>query len=244
MKTEIFQSTLPRGERHLRREIQRQFIHNFNPRSREGSDTFPHTRDAAVSISIRAPARGATIFSTHFLQVFIISIRAPARGATHLVISLKPEKQFQSALPRGERLGFFPFFYSFLLFQSALPRGERPRKNSMLPPPIRFQSALPRGERPSTKTIMSTIEEFQSALPRGERRAGVAVRYGIRWLFQSALPRGERLGRKILSEDDSIFQSALPRGERHCQSHGCTDIKHFNPRSREGSDGDKRRWIR
>ena len=40
-----FQSTLPRGERHLRREIQRQFIHNFNPRSREGSD---HRRGAAA----------------------------------------------------------------------------------------------------------------------------------------------------------------------------------------------------
>ena len=103
MKTEIFQSTLPRGERHLRREIQRQFIHNFNPRSREGSDAFFHQFDC----------------------ISMISIRAPARGATHSPIQGMLPYLFQSALPRGERLFSVHTFCRYLSFQSALPRGER-----------------------------------------------------------------------------------------------------------------------
>ena len=114
MKTEIFQSTLPRGERHLRREIQRQFIHNFNPRSREGSDKAQHIQETVQDNFNPRSREGSdlgnlvhvlaiTIFSTHFLQVFIISIRAPARGATvNVSIPLSPHL-FQSALPRGER---------------------------------------------------------------------------------------------------------------------------------------------
>ena len=120
-----FQSTLPRGERHLRREIQRQFIHNFNPRSREGSDVIPFILIVFLGISIRAPARGATnVFVYQFckrkfqsalprgerrfsfcisLQISIISIRAPARGATQCDRGKGVSQRFQSALPRGER---------------------------------------------------------------------------------------------------------------------------------------------
>ena len=54
-----------------------------------------------------------------------ISIRAPARGATrfHDVVIIHPE--FQSALPRGERRFALGFTIIYALFQSALPRGER-----------------------------------------------------------------------------------------------------------------------
>ena len=102
---EVFQSALPRGERpnSLFSSI---LIYNFNPRSREGSDLVcgailcsnanfnPRSREgsdlgiyrykAIVSISIRAPARGATNKEHRILGKVIISIRAPARGATFL----------------------------------------------------------------------------------------------------------------------------------------------------------------
>ena len=55
----------------------------FNPRSREGSDSYGQT---------------TTITST-------ISIHAPARGATQSIYKNMPvSQQFQSTLPRGERL--------------------------------------------------------------------------------------------------------------------------------------------
>ena len=55
----LFQSTLPRGER---QEV-RQWVTmatGFNPRSRAGSDEIDHTRPQGLSVSIHAPARGAT----------------------------------------------------------------------------------------------------------------------------------------------------------------------------------------
>ena len=59
------------------------FLANFNPRSREGSDTSVFNRSVLLTfISIHAPARGATIQRTKFIFAEFISIHAPARGAT------------------------------------------------------------------------------------------------------------------------------------------------------------------
>ena len=54
-----FQSTLPRRERPRHAGIQKT-LKNFNPRSREGSDLARRPDAAALSISIHAPAKGAT----------------------------------------------------------------------------------------------------------------------------------------------------------------------------------------
>ena len=142
----------------------------FNRRSRKGSDhvektDYPHR----PCISIRAPARGATVSLVtrdsahkHFnprsregsdAQVDNaavpagISIHAPARGAT-------PVKIME---------------YMLLIFQSALPRGERPRCRdshiTYFPISIR---APARGATPSA-AFGTTGAKFQSTLPRGER---------------------------------------------------------------------------
>ena len=55
----LFQSTLPRRER-PRCWFAKMEQHNFNPRSRGGSDTDPGTDRTGKSISIHAPAEGAT----------------------------------------------------------------------------------------------------------------------------------------------------------------------------------------
>ena len=101
--TEKFQSTLPREER-LYIAPSRYSTTDFNPRSRERSDAETGKADLSQSISIHAPARGATSWprsiittSDYFnprsrersdvaLDITIayvaISIHAPARGAT------------------------------------------------------------------------------------------------------------------------------------------------------------------
>ena len=99
----------------------------FNPRSREGSDVkiiqpncssfkfqsalprrerrdlninYPATR----KISIRAPAKGATMALSWGSVPIFISIHAPAKGATTLSITTNLYRlQFQSTLPRRER---------------------------------------------------------------------------------------------------------------------------------------------
>ena len=101
-------------------------------------------------VSIRAPARGATvrgIRSIYCVRKFqsapprggrlpigfrrhrfvVVSIRAPARGATGLTVkhSIEPI-EFQSAPPRGGRQGRFQALMPAWVFQSAPPRGGRP----------------------------------------------------------------------------------------------------------------------
>ena len=121
----LFQSTLPRGERlsHFCR-LTSVIIH-FNPRSREGSDSFaaptlnllsnfnPRSRegsDAILSrdprnaeISIHAPARGATMQAQKRAILQRISIHAPARGATYSSqkLSLWCQKNFNPRSREG-----------------------------------------------------------------------------------------------------------------------------------------------
>ena len=56
---------------------------DFNPRSREGSDSPRCAELPPEYISIHAPARGATDIGQPGGEITQISIHAPARGATH-----------------------------------------------------------------------------------------------------------------------------------------------------------------
>ena len=99
---EMFQSTLPHGERHL---STRRFGHarGFNPRSRTGSDPCADERGRERMVSIHAPARGATFDPIHPVGFGDVSIHAPARGATFVKILSLGDVAFQSTLPHGER---------------------------------------------------------------------------------------------------------------------------------------------
>ena len=78
----IFQSTLPRRER-------RQTLSSVR---------------CSPQISIHAPAKGATKEDCDFHRAIKISIHAPAKGATTLSVMIVQWMQFQSTLPRRERL--------------------------------------------------------------------------------------------------------------------------------------------
>ena len=100
---QIFQSTLPRGERPSAERLGG-VLWDFNPRSHEGSDLlWSGYRTKLRDISIHAPTRGATSISSVTDPVFIISIHAPTRGATPCRQKKSSMQIFQSTLPRGER---------------------------------------------------------------------------------------------------------------------------------------------
>ena len=99
----IFQSTLPRRERRMQKKIKDIMQRDFNPRSREGSDTRNSSIQYSPDISIHAPAKGAT----------------SSRRSGHA------HGRFQSTLPRRERPGQAAGTKKALLFQSTLPRRER-----------------------------------------------------------------------------------------------------------------------
>ena len=101
-----FQSTLPRGERHVRVIKYSILVPNFNPRSHEGSDVC--IRVAGYTITYFNPrSHEGSDFSWGSIAVMYtrISIHAPTRGATLRMGSRVYHYIFQSTLPRGERLG-------------------------------------------------------------------------------------------------------------------------------------------
>ena len=124
--THMFQSTLPRRER---RGTESHFCsqRSFNPRSHEGSDwtavftwssvflfqsTLPRrerlrTTSCAVwlnRVSIHAPTKGATGADGQDRPVKNVSIHAPTKGATFSFCAFTCPFEFQSTLPRRERL--------------------------------------------------------------------------------------------------------------------------------------------
>ena len=105
----IFQSTLPRGERRISYALhmaiinfnprshegsdqtttaQSSRIHHFNPRSHEGSDANAAKLGRYLMISIHAPTRGATQCVCVVPIIPDISIHAPTRGATSVRASI------------------------------------------------------------------------------------------------------------------------------------------------------------
>ena len=147
-----------------------------------------------ASVSIHAPARGATEAERSLEPSFWVSIHAPARGATRpwpsrgrrsvsfnprpraggdLVIGDKeiPAPPFQSTPPRGGRpRAIFVNNDIFRPFQSTPPRGGRPPVwLNTLTSNARF-NPRPRagGDHPGTR-YQSSQSGFQSTPPRGGR---------------------------------------------------------------------------
>ena len=78
------------------------FLHYFNPRSREGSDTN----------------------SVTFSLSFLISIHAPAKGATNSCAQQRLVILFQSTLPRRERPGRYSSNFNFRNFNPRSREGS------------------------------------------------------------------------------------------------------------------------
>ena len=121
---------------------------NFNPRSREGSDGFKlfciHVFIAYFNPRSR---EGSDPDNSQDIPVFSISIHAPAKGATTFVPCLRYFSAFQSTLPRRERL-FLLLSSCYLLHISI----HAPAKGATVRAVVRerileFQSTLPRRER-------------------------------------------------------------------------------------------------
>ena len=100
----IFQSTLPRGERRC-----------------SSCALSAHPR-----ISIHAPTRGATYSGVSLPEISYLFQSTLPRGERRRLTSIgRPHSLFQSTLPRGERRIGLPAATVRVLFQSTLPRGER-----------------------------------------------------------------------------------------------------------------------
>ena len=102
-----------------------------------------------------------------------------------------------------------------------------------------FQSALPRGERPICTTLAAQVFRFQSALPRGERPQAQALAFFQTGISIRAPARGATYSDKNDKFYDPISIRAPARGATRTWHGTRAPSKHFNPRSREGSDFDQ-----
>ena len=141
----IFQSTLPREERPTTDEALTHVV-NFNPRSHERSDGSGYVEG----------------------QRYLISIHAPTRGATNWRVMYPITIEFQSTLPREERLLSCHFKRGYIHFN---PRShERSDFTSKIPVPNNIIS-IHAPTRGATKSASISYQKtlFQSTLPREER---------------------------------------------------------------------------
>ena len=84
-RNNTFQFTLPRGERLLRCVFCLRVLKRFNSRSRGGSDSPTTQTPLPQTVSIHAPAGGATPRKRSSVHQQRVSIHAPAGGATGIV---------------------------------------------------------------------------------------------------------------------------------------------------------------
>ncbi len=209
---------------------------HFNPRSREGSDCRNDIREGKVSISIHAPARGATPLSA---------------------VSARPS-EFQSTLPRGERPPrLWDLYDSSGISIHAPARGATDGDATPSPLLIISIHAPARGATRSMTKSRSSVR-FQSTLPRGERQAGRdPERGGSRDFNPRSREGSDRPGygsrgsppnfnprsREGSDHKPTPYSPAFPisihapaRGATPGGPAPCSWPEDFNPRSREGSD--------
>ena len=188
---------------------------DFNPRSREGSDVFIAVLMVSMSISIHAPARGATVALNAGDNVYINFNPRSREGSdvfcckpNNFNIHFNPRSREGSddvskliilsinisihAPARGATESAFHQGDLKNLFQSTLPRGERLIELQLHQMHLFISIHAP--ARGATKDAKSAVDDFK---------------------FQSTLPRGERLLAKRNLGKLITFQSTLPRGERH-----------------------------
>ena len=238
---ELFQSTLPRGERRYTAPSCGSERSYFNPRSRVGSDVIVKAKErlkqifqstlprgerqhrnkqetTGKEISIHAPAWGATEHAAKCGESMNISIHAPAWGATSNTHRIDSLEKFQSTLPRGERHDCKFMELSILIISIHAPAWgatDIPRSTRAM---SAFQSTLPRGERQAGHGGITASFGFQSTLPRGERRLGARPVQRRGKYFNPRSRVGSDTTLPTLKASTSIFQSTLPRGERHFSS--------------------------
>ena len=140
-----FQSTFPRGERHLCWLVAVKHIH-FNPRSLVGNDYIPVGTYTIVEISIHVPSWGTTIFTRRQPPCILFQSTFPRGERQNEPVNLKQIDNFnpRSLVGNDHLLHHCPENIVNFNPRSLVgnDRGEQTRRRSLL-----FQSTFPRGER-------------------------------------------------------------------------------------------------
>ena len=186
----VFQSTHPRGVRHLG----------------GGKQTIQ------FSVSIHAPAWGATALKDAGWQ---ISIRFNPRTRVGCDITGTDgelrETKFQSTHPRGVRLRAACMAMSHFMVSIHAPAwGATRASEARMPSVFKFQSTHPRGVRHTDMYLYGLECRFQSTHPRGVRPVGTLRGHGIGAMFQSTHPRGVRPSKRVCPKRHTLVSIHAP----------------------------------
>ena len=209
----------------------------FNSRAREGRDPclrfprrncrFQFTRPRGArpanagrsrtrkTVSIHAPARGATTPIRAGRRAEEVSIHAPARGATSRAASgCGASTTFQFTRPRGAR--------------------HRARRQAVLRQGVSIHAPA-RGATSSAPSSPRGWRSFNSRAREGRDAQSVSMNIDT-GEFQFTRPRGARRSTRATSRGGSPFQFTRPRGARRVVLSSVFSCFCFNSRAREGRD--------
>jgi len=120
---------------------------SFNPRPCARGDSIGYLREHSESVSIHAPARGATEYMPDIVCKYLVSIHAPARGATKMNVECLTEVLFQSTPLREGRLISETLLVRIILFQSTpLREGRHEAVSACTRPPCFNPRPCARGD--------------------------------------------------------------------------------------------------
>ncbi len=189
-----FQSTRPRGARH----VPGQSFHEY-------------------LVSIHAPARGATK-GNGGAPVPCVSIHAPARGATPPRGRRSKQILFQSTRPRGARPRCSCAAPCNRIVSIHAPaRGATGLHLRTTATHSRFNPRARAGRDSAARKLSGSTSKFQSTRPRGARQMA-EIKETIFGVFQSTRPRGARRRPARHRGGEAVFQSTRPRGARQDSS--------------------------
>ena len=212
---------------------------NFNPRSREGSDFFcPLTSSGGLDFNPRS-REGSDEDTDGNCQYLTISIHAPARGATcYTYKGWQAIPTFQSTLPRGER---------HLAQQSGnrAMRDFNPRSREGSDILGAASSGLqnnfnPRSREGSDAKLAVSYSRSDSISIHAPARGATAEIHGRGYHLRHFNPRSREGSDHIRSLFRILYKNFNPRSREGSDYNGAPRRSfrtHFNPRSREGSDG-------
>ena len=193
---------------------------SFNPRTRMGCDK-----------GIAFPALGLSV-----------SIHAPAWGATRTSTTSKSMRPFQSTHPHGVRHGWNVETVKHILFQSTHPHGVRHNLTVCKTAHPLFQSTHPHGVRQRTPGGFYTLFCFNPRTRMGCDCRGRLERPKGHVSIHAPARGATKLGRR--STVCWRFQSTHPHGVRPRTGFGRRIGKRFNPRTRTGCDFRNRREFK
>ena len=166
-----------------------------------------------------------------------ISIHAPAKGATATTLLRLPEWKFQSTLPRRERLMWLDIsVVGTIVFQSTLPRRERQNVRADMLGILRISIHAP-AKGATGQVSRSTCGQAISIHAPAKGATGFIPR--IRHISQYFNPRS-REGSDCISFLRQLhvpdFNPRSREGSDGFKVSIHQSLANFNPRSREGSD--------